>query len=297
MESIHSALITTGTIMTNSAKIINFPEREVEQEQVQEPEYVKADIDNGYYRVANELGLALCKVHLSDRESRIVQAIILKTFGWQKATDWICNSQLSELTDIGITHISNIKKALKDRSIIITEGMKVGVNPVVSEWVLVKKESNKNNLPRLTKTPKQVKQTPKQVKITPQTGAHKRKTLITKETITKDSSNLILPAWLPKSLWNEFVQMRKSIKKPMTENAIKRMLTKLQKFQDSGINATEQLTKSIDNCYSDVYEPKTNQAQQFKAKAKAENFDDKDYGETQLPPWMTQEEFMPGVDQ
>jgi phage replication O-like protein O len=168
--------------MTNLAKIIKFPDQKINQGR----EYVKADTDNGYYRVANELGQALCKVHLSDRESRIVQAIMLKTFGWQKATDWVCNSQLSELTDIGITHISNIKKALKDRNIIITEGRKIGVNPVVSEWTLTKKEHNKNNLPTLNKKPEQVKPTPEQVKNIPQTGAHKRKTLNTKDTITKD---------------------------------------------------------------------------------------------------------------
>lgn len=176
--------------MNNTAQIVNFPQQKDEQ-QHQGHDYVKADTDNGYYRVANELGLALCKVHLSDRESRLVQAIMLKTFGWQKATDWVCNSQLSELTDIGITHISSIKKALKDRNIIITDGRKIGINPVVSQWLLVKKELNKNNLPRLNKTPKQVKQTPKQVKNTPQTGAHKRKTLTTKDNIKnkqKDSS-------------------------------------------------------------------------------------------------------------
>ena len=175
-----------GVSMTNSAKIINFPPSKENEEQVQGREYVKADTDNGYYRVANELGLALCKVHLSDRESRIVHAIMIKTFGWQKATDWICNSQLSELTDIGVTHISNIKKALKDRCIIITEGKKIGINPVVSEWTLLKKEVNKSNLPRLIKTPKQVKPTPRQVKNTPQTSAHKRKILTTKDTITTD---------------------------------------------------------------------------------------------------------------
>jgi phage replication O-like protein O len=195
------------------------------KQQEQEREYVKADTDNGYYRVANELGLALCKVQLSDRESRIIQAIMVKTFGWQKSTDWICNDQLSELTNIGITHISNIKKTLKDRNIMIVDGRKVGINPIVSDWILLKKDQNKNNLDRLNKTPKQVSRTPKQVKEVTQTGAHKRKTLTTKDTITKDTSSSgskIAPD-LIKNLFNEKLPV---LQKVLSLNANRKNLIK-----------------------------------------------------------------------
>jgi phage replication O-like protein O len=290
VERFDSGLITTGTIMTNSAQIINFPE----QEQIQGREYVKADTDNGYYRVANELGLALCRTQLSDREGRLVQAVMMKTFGFNKSMDWICNGQLNDITGIKQTHISDIKKGLVARNILIVEGKRIGINPVVSEWVLGKnqattpKQGNKKPpLNRVATTPKQGKPTPKQGKKTPQTGNHNKQDTITKDNITKDSKfSVELPSWLSAELWTEFVVMRKTIKKPLTDNAAKRMITKLGKYHDKGIDAAAQLTNSIDNFYSDVYEPKNFQVKPFKSKLTAENFDSKDYGETVLPEWM-----------
>jgi hypothetical protein len=64
------------------------------------------------------------------------------------------------------------------------------------------------------------------------------------------------------------------------------MITKLGKYHDKGIDAAAQLTNSIDNFYSDVYEPNNFQVKPFKSKLTAENFDSKDYGETVLPEWM-----------
>lgn len=122
-----------GVSMANSAKIINFPEREKEEPN-HGPEYVKADIDNGYYRVANEIGLALCRTHLNDSEGRMVHTVMLKTFGWNKMLDWICYEQISELTGISVDNISKIKKRLVSRNIILAQGKKMGINPVVSEW-------------------------------------------------------------------------------------------------------------------------------------------------------------------
>lgn len=280
--------------MTNSAEIINFPEQDITQGR----EYVKADTDNGYYRVANELGLALCKVHLSDRESRLVHAIMMKTFGFNKSMDWICNGQLNDITGIKQTHISDIKKGLVARSILLVDGKKIGLNPVVSEWsfsknqpITPKQGNNKPPLNRVVTTPKQGKPTPKQGKKTPQTGNHNKQDTITINNITKDSKfSVELPSWLSVDLWSEFVVMRKTIKKPLTDNAAKRMITKLGKYHDKGIDAAAQLTHSIDNCYSDVYEPKNFQAKTFRSKTTAENFDEKDYGETVVPDWYTQGE-------
>jgi phage replication O-like protein O len=135
-----SGLITTRRIMTNSAEIIKFPKRE-KQEPTHEREYVKADIDNGYYRVANEIGIALCKSHLNDSEGRVVHTVMLKTFGWNKMLDWICYEQISELTGISVDNISKIKKRLVSRKIILTEGKKMGINPVVSEWQFKSKQT------------------------------------------------------------------------------------------------------------------------------------------------------------
>lgn len=280
--------------MTGLSLVVN---NDTEQQE-QGREYVKADVDNGYYRVANELGLALCKTQLSDREGRLVQAIMMKTFGFNKSMDWICNSQLNDITGIKQTHISDIKKGLALRKILLIDGKKVGLNPVISEWVVSKNSSGKPNitpkegssespLNKVGTTPKQGRATPKEGKKTPQTGNHNKQDTNTKDTNTKDSkSSLNLPSWLPSDLWSEFVAMRKTIKKPLTEQAIVRMINKLVKFHDQGVDAVAQLIYSIDNCYPDVYAPKNFKNNSFRSKSVPENFNDKDYGETQIPVWM-----------
>lgn len=95
---------------------------------------VKADLDDGYLRLSNTLVDALCRTKLSDRESRVMFAVIRRTYGYGKATDWVCLEQLSDMTGIASSNICHAIKSLTARDIIIKDGRKVGVNPVVSAW-------------------------------------------------------------------------------------------------------------------------------------------------------------------
>ena len=82
-----------------------------------------------------------------------------------------------------------------------------------------------------------------------------RETETERETEKKPVS-LELPDWLNKTDWNDFVEMRKKLKKPMTDRAVKLMLSKLETMKNKGINTSEVLQKSILANWSDVYEPK-----------------------------------------
>jgi len=72
----------------------------------------------------------------------------------------------------------------------------------------------------------------------------------------KKPVSLELPDWLNKTDWNDFVEMRKKLKKPMTDRAVKLMLSKLETMKNKGIDTSEVLQKSILANWSDVYEPK-----------------------------------------
>ena len=72
----------------------------------------------------------------------------------------------------------------------------------------------------------------------------------------KKSVSLELPDWLNKTDWNDFVEMRKKLKKPMTDRAVKLMISKLETMKNKGIDTSEVLQKSILANWSDVYEPK-----------------------------------------
>jgi len=72
----------------------------------------------------------------------------------------------------------------------------------------------------------------------------------------KKSVSLELPDWLNKTDWNDFVEMRKKLKKPMTDRAVNLMISKLETMKNKGIDTSAVLQKSIVSDWIDVYEPK-----------------------------------------
>jgi len=80
-----------------------------------------------------------------------------------------------------------------------------------------------------------------------------------KEECRKKKEEIELPSWLDISTWNDFIEMRREKKKPATDNAIKLILKKLEKF---GINNhVEILKKSIIHNWTDVYKIDNNNNQ------------------------------------
>lgn len=59
--------------------------------------------------------------------------------------------------------------------------------------------------------------------------------------------------FLDKEIWKDFLAMRIKIKKPMTEKAKERMLSKLEKLKQQGHDVNALLVKSTDHCWQDVY--------------------------------------------
>lgn len=83
-----------------------------------------------------------------------------------------------------------------------------------------------------------------------------------------------LPEWLPEESWKAFLEMRKSLRKPMTEKAKGLMLKKLIGFQQRGLDIASLLDNSTMNSWLDVYEPKSGRQQQIDRHG---NFGKQDY--------------------
>lgn len=79
----------------------------------------------------------------------------------------------------------------------------------------------------------------------------------TKKTKAKKSEKIILPDWINENDWNDFLQMRKKIRKPATERAQSLIINKLEKMHNSGSDANAILNQSTMNCWQDVFELKT----------------------------------------
>ncbi len=259
--------------MTQTADIINF-ERPV----------VKADIENGFTRIANELTEALMKntIGLSGREYQIINAIIAKTYRYHKAMDWISSSQLAELTGIDVSNVGKVKSSLIKKNVLIKDGQKIGINTTVSSWIRLEKSQirlteDKSIPTRKKSNPTSAKSNPthKQVKSDP----HNKKDYNTKDYNNKKKgfspSEITLPSFLPKQLWLEFIQHRKDIKKPMSELACTKLINQLTKDKAKGLDVIDAMNESIVSGWSGVFPKPTKGSRSAPA---PENFSQTDYG-------------------
>jgi hypothetical protein len=86
-----------------------------------------------------------------------------------------------------------------------------------------------------------------------------------RETETEKKSVAVeIPDWLDVNDWKDFIAMRKKIGKPMTDRAMKIIISKLEKMKDKGISTSVALQNSIVSGWQDVYEPKVQQTVQQK---------------------------------
>lgn len=244
--------------MANLAEVYKFPEppcKEVNQHEHKPGDYVKADIEDGYDRVAHMLTNTLAKppVKLSGREFQIINAVIGKTFRWHKKTDWINNVQLSELTGISQSHISEIKNTLIEKGVLCVDGRNIGVNPVVSEWGKTYPKTGKSKL-----TQKRVKTYPKTGNDLPENGGKLTQKRVTqkKETITKEITKKInkkslletldfstWPALPSNQIFDDWIAMRKTKKASVSQTVINNFGKQFQIAFEHGL--------SVDDCLSE----------------------------------------------
>lgn len=85
----------------------------------------------------------------------------------------------------------------------------------------------------------------------------------------------VLPDWLPEASWLSFVEMRKKIKKPMTERAIELAIKKLDAMRSGGHDIVAIIDNSVLNCWQDLFLPKLNMASMPSKTSESTKPDDK----------------------
>ena len=96
-------------------------------------------LEDGYIRVANELFDAVLKKLSSYRHTKVVLAVLRKTYGYQKKEDDITISQLAELTGIHRNNVGAAIKELEQMRVLNpvragSHGLILGINKHHSEW-------------------------------------------------------------------------------------------------------------------------------------------------------------------
>jgi len=205
--------------------------------------------EDGHVDIANEIIEALAKIYLSSYETQTLFAIFRKTYGWHKKEDWITGSQLSEMTGISESHISRTIKKLIQRNLIIKNGKKISFQKDYEKWKKLPIQASIKKLPKQDiKLPEQASEVTQmgKKKLPKQVYTKETKRNYTKETIQK-KGDIFLKAW------KDFKEMRKKIKKPMTDRAEEMLLTSLNKLSENNQEQVAILNQSIFHCWQGVY--------------------------------------------
>ncbi|HBT5993166.1 TPA: replication protein [Klebsiella pneumoniae] len=282
--------------MANTAEVINFPVPVVALQELR-----VADLDDGFTRIANELLEAVMHAGLSQHQLLVFMAVMRKTYGFNKKSDWVSNEQLSELTGILPHKCSAAKSVLVKRGILTQTGRVIGINKTVSEWssLPVKGKEKKPYLKKV-KLPESGK------KSLPESGnAYYPNQVNTKDKHTKDNKDNInnppkspravsfdalavqLPDWLSAEIWSSWVAYRRDLKKPIkSQQTVAQAINLLDRCRQNGYSPDEIINQSIANGWQGLFEPKGSRPQRRQESRVTERFADKDYGKTEIPDWM-----------
>jgi phage replication O-like protein O len=206
-------------------------------------------IENGFTKIANEVQDAHCRTRIPGEERQVLDAILRKTYGWNKCEDVLSMGQIAQMTGLKRPNVARALKSLVSKKITLvikSDNRSINIlkfNKNYDEWVLSPPTTGviNNDNKGVIKYVKKVLS----------------KAIHTKDNNTKDKIKKVvveIPEWINKETWDAFVEMRKVIKKPMTDRAKELMLGKLEKLKYLGQNVTEVLNQSILNNWSDVYE-------------------------------------------
>lgn len=282
--------------MANTAEVINFPVPVVALQELR-----VADLDDGFTRIANELLEAVMHAGLSQHQLLVFMAVMRKTYGFNKKSDWVSNEQISVLTGILPHKCSAAKSTLVKRGILTQTGRVIGINKAVSEWssLPIKGTEKKPYLKKVT-LPESGK------KSLPESGnAYYPNQVNTKDKHTKDNKDNInnppkspravsfdasavqLPDWLSAEIWSSWVAYRRDLKKPIkSQQTVTQAINLLDRCRLNGYSPEEIINQSIANGWQGLFEPKGARPQRRQESRVTERFADKDYGKTEIPDWM-----------
>lgn len=281
--------------MANTAEVINFPVPVVALQELR-----VADLDDGFTRIANELLEAVMHAGLSQHQLLVFMAVMRKTYGFNKKSDWVSNEQISMLTGILPHKCSAAKSALVKRGILTQTGRVIGINKAVSEWspLPVKGTEKKPYLKKVTLPESGKKSLPESGNDTypNQVNTKDKHTKDNKDNINNppkspravsfDASAVKLPDWLSAEIWSSWVAYRRDLKKPIkSQQTVTQAINLLERCKCSGYQPEEIINQSIANGWQGLFEPKGIKQPARNQTRVSENFAGKDYGQTEIPSW------------
>ena len=197
---------------------------------------------------------------ISDVAAKLYLIICRKTRGWHKEVDSISLSQFQKISGKSRPTITKALAELIQVGLVVecestVHGNSFKLNDDCAVGWMLKVPSKKSLLPlvKILYTQKTLsKDTLQNKKINKKSKSESEKPKAEKPNAF-DAKAIELPVNVNRDLWIQFVDMRNSIRKPLTENAVNLLIKKLVGFGDQ---ANQSLEASIIGSYQSVYPPK-----------------------------------------
>lgn len=190
-------------------------------------------VEDGYTRIANELFDEIIGAPVTDRERRVVLAIVRLTYGWNKKSDRIFAEDVAKLTKMHESRASKVISELVRRNVIFRQGgsrSPITLNKDVANWQ--PSTGSKRQAP--TKRAESAQNEPvKPAQNEPTYKDRKDKPLLTtfeggsdsapKKTAKAKPAALDLtdlPNGVSAEAARAFIDHRKALKKPLTQRAL-----------------------------------------------------------------------------
>lgn len=164
---------------------------------------------------------------------------------------WAGNSYFSDLYEVSKVSISKWIKQLVDAGYLKTQLFyKNGTKEILHRSITIVGDPTQEKL----HTPTTKVYDPTQEKFKDNTTLNN--TNNTTLNNTAQTLEFVLPDWINPDVWKAYLDMRKSIKKPMTDYAKKLAIGKLDGYRKKGIDIDVVINQSILQNWTDLYEPK-----------------------------------------
>jgi phage replication O-like protein O len=96
-------------------------------------------LEDGHTKIANEFVDKFATIDLSPYEWRVLWAILRKTYGWNKKSDYISLTQFSKITNIPPQHVARTLSRLIERKLIYKKNgnliMEYGLQKDYTKWL------------------------------------------------------------------------------------------------------------------------------------------------------------------
>lgn len=236
--------------------------------------------ETDFTRIAHALTECLAKCDITGRQHRVMHAIIRKTYGYQKESDFVTGTQICKL--IEYDHRKNINtdiRELKARKMLIEDGKNIGINPNLDEW---EKTSKSKSSTSKTKSSRGLRnQTPmtsisnppdfeNKVIKTSKSKSTKEKRKYTKEINTKERETTVekpakkprakkpeisfenLPQNIALADAEEWLKHRREIRKPATQRMFDSAMRTFSKAPEIGIPTDMAINHALDKGWQGV---------------------------------------------